>query len=241
MEVAVKSVTFFLLSYFSYYFVLRFVQSLFTGFLGSINPKLSKFMNFLNTPAHELAHLLVCLLCGAKIEQVQLLPDSNSSGFVKSKIEGKYQFIIIIKEFFVAIAPVIINVPLFIILEKWVVLKGDISRILYPGIIFTKEGFITVLLFLVLLSGIAPSNTDLKRMFKGLMFFCIIIFIFSYLSSMVFDVMLFNIAPILTIIIYYIEVIVVLLILNVIINYNNCLNIIKKVLMNALKYAFEWK
>lgn len=108
METAIKSVGIFLLIYFSYYYVLRFIQSVFQGALSSINAGVAKFIYALSTPAHELAHLLVAILCLAKIEQVQLFPKGNRPGFIRSRVGSSMPFLISIKEFLIAIAPVII-------------------------------------------------------------------------------------------------------------------------------------
>ena len=183
MEAAMKPVISFMLLYFSYYYALRFIQSVFQGSVGSISSKLAKYIYIASTPAHELAHLLVAVLCLAKIEQVQLFPKGNRPGFVRSRIGSSIPFVISIKEFLVAIAPVLINVPLFIFIESKFVLKcrvSEISMILNPRIMLTKEGVITLLLFLILISGIAPSHEDFKGMIKGLIIFSVVIFGISY-------------------------------------------------------------
>ena len=199
MEVAIKSVGVFLLLYFSYYYALRFIQSVFQGAIGSISSKLAKFIYGLSTPAHELAHLLVAVLCFAKIEEVQLFPKGNRPGFVKSRIGSRIPFFISIKEFFIAIAPALVNIPLFIFIESKFILKceiSEISRILDPRIIFTKEGLMTILLFLVLISGIAPSHEDFKGMIKGLIIFSVVIFGLSFATAMISDMKWVNINPI---------------------------------------------
>lgn len=242
MEAAIKSVIVFLSLYFSYYYALRFIQSVFQGAIGSINSNLSKFIYALGTPAHELAHLLVAILCLAKIEQVQLFPQGNRPGFVRSRVGSRVPFLISIKEFLIAMAPVLINIPLFIFIESKFILKcnlSEISRILNPRIIFTKEGLITILLFLILISGIAPSHEDFKGMVKGLIIFSFIIFGLAYLTSMISDMKWVNVNPILTVIFYYLEIIFAVLIINSIINYKNCLKITWIILINALKHTFK--
>lgn len=241
MEVAAKSVGIFLLAYFSYYYVLRFIQSIFQGLLGSISPSFAKFIYGLGTPGHELAHLLAAILCFAKIEQVQLFPKGNRPGYVKSRIGSSIPFVISIKEFLIAIAPVLINIPLFIFIESAFVLKCkiiELSRILDPRILFTKEGIITILLFLLLISGIAPSHEDFKGMIKGVIILSIVIFCMSYLTSMFKDLKWINIKPILTVIFYYFELIVVVLIANVIKNYKNFWRITRIVIINSLRHTF---
>lgn len=242
MEVAIKSVVVFLLLYFSYYFALRFIQSVFQGAVGSISPKLAKFIYALGTPAHELAHLLVALLCLAKIEEVKFLPSGNRPGFVRSRIGSSIPFFVSIKEFFIAIAPALVNIPLFIFIESKFILKcevSEISKILYPRIIFTKEGLITFVLFLVLISGIAPSHEDFKGMVKGLVIFSLFIFGLSFLTSMILDMKWININPILVVLAYYLVIIILTLIINSIINYRNFLRITWNILINALRHTFK--
>lgn len=242
METAIKSVGIFLLIYFSYYYVLRFIQSVFQGALSSINAGVAKFIYALSTPAHELAHLLVAILCLAKIEQVQLLPKGNRPGFIRSRVGSSMPFLISIKEFLIAIAPVIINIPLFIFIESKFVLKdkvADISRILDPRIIVSKEGIITIFLFLVLISGIAPSHEDFKGMIKGLIILSAVIFGLSFLTSRFLDMKWMNAKPILTVLLYYIELIVFVLIINAIIHYRNCFKITRIILISAIKHAFR--
>lgn len=143
MEAAVKSVGVFLLLYFSYYYALRFIQSVFQGAMGSINSNLGKFLYGISTPAHELAHLIVALLCLAKIDEVKFLPKGNRPGYVKSRIGSSIPFVISIKGFFIAIAPALVNIPLFIFIESRFVLKvgvAEISKILQPRFLITKEG-----------------------------------------------------------------------------------------------------
>lgn len=242
MEAAVKSVGVFLLLYFSYYYALRFIQSVFQGAIGSISSELGKFLYGLSTPAHELAHLLVALLCLAKIDEVKLLPKGGRPGYVRSRIGSSIPFFISIKEFFIAIAPALVNIPLFIFIESKFVLKVEISemsQILDPKFFLTKEGLITVLLFLILISGIAPSHEDFKGMIKGLIIFSAVIFGISYATSRIFDMNWVNFSPILTVVFYYLEIIAVALIINGVVNYKNCFRITGNIIINALKHTFK--
>jgi len=242
MEVAVKSVAVFLLLYFSYYYALRFIQSVFQGAMGSISSNLGKFIYGISTPAHELAHLLVAVLCLAKIDEVKLLPKGNRPGYVKSRIGSSIPFVISIKGFFIAIAPALVNIPLFIFIESKFVLKVEISqmsKILDPRFLITKEGLITILVFLVLISGIAPSHEDFKGMIKGLIIFSVVIFGLSFVTSMFLDMKWININPILTVIFFYLEIIIGVLVINAIINYRNCFRITWAIIINALKHTFK--
>lgn len=242
MEAAIKSVGVFLLLYFSYYYALRFIQSVFQGAIGSISSNLGKFLYGLSTPAHELAHLFVALLCLAKIDEVKLLPKGSRPGYVKSRIGSSIPFFISIKGFFIAIAPALINIPLFIFIESKFVLKTEISemsKILDPKFFITKEGLITILLFLILISGIAPSHEDFKGMIKGLIIFSAVIFGISYATSMLFNMKWLNFTPILTVIFYYLEIILVVLIINGLINYKHCFRITGNIMVNALKHTLK--
>lgn len=242
MDAAIKSVVAFLLLYFSYYYALRFIQSVFQGAMGSINSNLAKFIYGLSTPAHELAHLFVAILCFARIEEVKLLPKGNRPGYVKFRIGSRIPFFISIKGFFIAIAPALVNIPLFIFIESKFVLKceiSEISKILNPRLLITKEGLITILLFLVLISGIAPSHQDFKGMIRGLIIFSISIFGLSFVTSMIFNMKWVNINPILTVIFYYLEIITGVLIINAIINYRNWLRITWNIIVNSLKHTFK--
>lgn len=241
IEIAIKSVVVFILLYFSYYYALRFIQSVFQGALGNINNKLSKFIYILGTPAHELAHLLVAILCLAKIEQVQLFPKGDRPGFVSSRVGSKIPFFLSIKEFFIAIAPAVVNIPLFIFIESKFILKcgiAQISRILDPRIMFTKEGVLTILLFLVLVSGIAPSHQDLKGMFKGLIIFSCIVFGITFVTGMIWDMSWIEMNSIVVVMLYYFEIIILVLLIASIVNYRNCLRVIWSILINALKHSF---
>lgn len=242
MEIAFKSVGVFLLLYFSYYYALRFIQSVFQGGIGSISPNLGKFLYGLSTPAHELAHLIIALLCLAKIDEVKLLPKGGRPGYVKSKIGSRIPFLISIKEFFIAIAPALVNIPLFVFIESKFVLKtemGEISKILEPRFLITKEGLITILLFLILISGIAPSHEDFKGMIRGLIIFSAVIFGISYSTTMLFNMKWLNYTPILIVIFYYLEIIVGVLMINGILNYKNCFRITANIIISALKHSFK--
>lgn len=241
MEAAIKPVISFILLYFSYYYALRFIQSVFQGVIENINSKVSKYIYVISTPAHELAHLLVAVLCLAKIEQVQLFPNGNRPGYVRSRIRSGIPFVVSIKEFLVAIAPVLINIPLFLFIESKFVMKckiSEIGMILNPRIMLSKEGIITFLLFIILISGIAPSHEDFKGMVKGLIIFSIAIFALSYLTSKVVSINWINTNPILTVIFYYLEIILSAVIINMIINYKNCIRITWNIIISALRHTF---
>ncbi|MDO5517862.1 MAG: hypothetical protein Q4F66_09915, partial [Clostridium sp.] len=101
MELAVNAVITFLVLYFIYYYALRFIQSLFQTSLSCINRFFSKTVYSISTPAHEIAHLLISIICLARIENVKLFPTGNEPGYVKSRISSRIPFFIGIKEFFI--------------------------------------------------------------------------------------------------------------------------------------------
>lgn len=239
IEVGIKAVLIFLALYFSYYYLLRFIQSVFQGTISTINPSLGKFIYALGTPAHELAHLFVAKLCFSKINKVKLFPSNGQTGFVSYSVGSSIPFLVPIKNFFIGIAPALINIPLFIFIEEKFVLKGDIIQILQPSILFSKEGYITIGLFLLLISCIAPSYEDLKGMFHGLIIFSIIIFTIFYFTRKVIDISYFNIGYIVTIMIYYFEIIIAMLIVNAILNYKNFIKVTSRILLEAIKHTLK--
>lgn len=239
IEVAINAVLIFLVLYFSYYYLLRFMQSVFQGTISIINPSLGKFIYALGTPAHELAHLFVAILCFSKINRVKLFPSNGRTGFVSYSVGSSIPFLIPIKNFFIGIAPALINIPLFIFIEKNFILKGDIAQIVHPVILLSKEGYITIILFLLLISCIAPSHEDLKGMFNGLVVFSIIIFAIVYFTGKVIDINALNINWIVTVVMYYFELIIVILIINAILNYKNFIKVTSRILLEAFKHTFK--
>lgn len=239
IEAAINAVLIFLVLYFSYYYLLRFIQSVFQGTISTINQSLGRFIYVLGTPAHELAHLLVAKLCLSKINSIKLFPSNGQTGFVSYSVGSSIPFLIPIKNFFIGIAPALINIPLFIFIEKKFVLKGDITQILHPYILFSKEGYITMALFLLLISCIAPSYEDLKGMFHGLIIFSIIIFAIAYFTRKAIDISSLNISWIVTVMMYYLEIIIGALIINAILNYKNFIKVTSRILLEAVKHTFK--
>lgn len=239
IEVAINAVLIFLVLYFSYYYLLRFIQSVFQGTISTINQSLGKFIYALGTPAHELAHLFVAKLCFSKINKVKLFPSNGQTGFVSYSVGSSIPFFIPIKNFFIGIAPALINIPLFIFIEKKFVLKGDIVQILHPSILLSKEGYITIGLFLLLISCIAPSYEDLKGMFHGLVIFSIIIFVIAYFTRKVIDISSLNISWIIIVMMYYLEIIIGISIINAILNYKNFIKVTSRILLEAVRHTFK--
>lgn len=243
MELAVNAVIAFLVLYFIYYYALRFIQSVFQSSLSCINRFLAKFIYIVGTPAHELAHLLVSILCLAQIENVKLFPTGNEPGYVKSRLSSRIPFFIGIKEFFISIAPALINIPLFIFIECKYVLKCslyDLDIMLLPSTIFSKNGLITLCLFIVLISGIAPSHADLKGTVKGLAVFSVIIFALTYLTGyIVVDIKSINLESLISVVLYYFEVIVFTLLINAVIHFRNSFSVMGAIFKESIKHTFS--
>lgn len=242
MELAVNAVITFLVLYFIYYYALRFIQSLFQTSLSCINRFLAKFIYGVSTPAHELAHLLISIICLAQIENVKLFPTGNEPGYVKSRISSRIPFFIGIKEFFISIAPALINIPLFIFIECKYVLKCgvyDLSQILLPSTILSKSGMITLGLFIVLISGIAPSHADLKGTVKGLIVFSVIIFGLTYFTGYIIDVKSINLGSLISVVLYYFEIIAFTILVNIIIHFRNCFSVVGLIFKESLKHTFS--
>ena len=243
MEPAINAVITFLVLYFIYYYALRFVQSLFQTSLSCINRILSKIIYTISTPAHELAHLLVAIICFAQIENVKLFPTGDEPGYVRSSIRrSRIPFFAGVKEFFISIAPALINIPLFVFIECKYVYKCSISEfnmIFTPDAIFSKNGLITLGIFIVLISGIAPSHADLKGTIKGLIVFSIIIFGLAYYTGYIIDVSKINFGTLISLLVYYGEIIGFTLLLNIIIHFGNCFSVIGTIFKQTIKQTFS--
>ena len=242
MESAINAVIAFLVLYFIYYYALRFIQSVFQSSLSCINGFLARLIYGISTPAHELAHLLVSIVCLARIENVKLFPTGNEPGYVKSIVLSSHLFVGI-KEFFISIAPALINIPLFIFIECKYVLKCslyDLDRILLPSTIFSKNGLITLGLFIVLISGIAPSHADLRGTVKGLVVFSVIIFVLTYFRGyIVVDIKSVKLESLISFVLYYFEVIVFTLLINAIIHFQSCFRIIGAIFKESIRHTFS--
>ena len=248
MELAINAVGAFLLLYFIYYYALRFIQSLFQNSLSCINRFLSRLIYGISTPAHELAHLIVSLICLSRVEHVKLFPTGNEPGYVQSSVSSRIPFVIGIKKFFISIAPALINIPLFMFIESRYVLKcslNDLYMMLLPSTIFSRNGLITLGLFIVLISGIAPSHADLKGTLKGLIVFSVIIFVVTYFTGhMVVDfksisLKIINLKSIVSVVLYYVEVIAFTLVINIIIHFKNSFRIIAAIFKESIKHTFS--
>lgn len=248
MELAINAVIAFLLLYFIYYYALRFIQSLFQGSLSCISGVLSKLIYGISTPAHELAHLIVSLICLSRVEHVKLFPTGNEPGYVQSSVSSKIPFVIGIKKFFISIAPALINIPLFMFIECRYVLKcslNDIYTMLLPNTIFSKSGLITLGLFIVLVSGIAPSHADMKGTLKGLIVFSILIFGVTYFTgTRIVDfrslsLKIINLKSLVSVVLYYSEVIIFTLVVNFILHFSNYFNVITSIFKGAIKHTFS--
>ncbi|NME82499.1 hypothetical protein [Clostridium sp. SM-530-WT-3G] len=248
MGLAINAVGAFLLLYFIYYYALRLIQSLFQNSLSYINRFLSKLIYGISTPAHELAHLIVALVCFSQVEHVKLFPTGNEPGYVKTNVSSKIPFVIGIKKFFISIAPALINIPLFMFIECRYVLKcnlSDLYRIMLPSTIFSKSGLITLGLFIVLVSGIAPSHADLKGTLKGLITFCVLIFAITYFTGHVvvdfksITSKIIGLDSFVSVVLYYIELIAFTLVINIVLYFKNGFKVVSNIFIQSIKHTFS--
>ncbi|MDO5518574.1 MAG: hypothetical protein Q4F66_13545, partial [Clostridium sp.] len=159
-----------------------------------------------------------------------------------SRISSRIPFFIGIKEFFISIAPALINIPLFIFIECKYVLKCslyDLNMILLPSTIFSKNGMITLGLFIILISGIAPSHADLKGTVKGLIVFSVIIFGLTYFTGYIIDVKSINLGSLISVVLYYFEIITFTILINIIIHFSNCFSVVMLIFKESLKHTFS--
>ena len=157
-DLAIKSVVIIICYFLSYIYVLRYIQCYSWGALNMIGRNVYKIFSAVGAPAHEAAHALAALLCGFRITNINIF--KHVEFMVPSNLRG------IIGSFFVSIAPALFNIIIFtIICSK------------------SSNIYLNFLMFLVLISCIAPSDSDVKGMFIGVVIGIITIAVFTYIAG----------------------------------------------------------
>ena len=154
-DLAVKNVIIIISYFLIYIYVLRYVQCYSWGALRMINKGAYKVFSAVGAPAHETAHAIAALLCGFRIININIF--KHVEFMVPSNLRG------IIGSFFVSIAPALFNIIIFTIVCS----KSD-------------NIYFNFLMFLILISCIAPSNSDIKGMFAAIIIGIIIMVIAAY-------------------------------------------------------------
>ncbi len=154
-DLAVKNVIIIISYFLIYIYVLRYVQCYSWGALRMINKGVYKVLSAVGAPAHEAAHAIAALLCGFRITNINIF--KHVEFMVPSNLRG------IIGSFFVSIAPALFNIIIFTIVCS----KSD-------------NIYFNFLMFLILISCIAPSNSDIKGMFAAIIIGIIIMVIAAY-------------------------------------------------------------
>ena len=145
-----------IISYFLIYiYVLRYLQCYSWGALCMINKGIYKVFSKIGAPAHEAAHALAAILFGFRIKNINIF--KHVEFMVPSNLRG------IIGRFFVSIAPALFNIIIFTIICS----KSD-------------NIYFNFIMFLILISCIAPSNSDIKGMFTAIIIGIIILVILTY-------------------------------------------------------------
>lgn len=144
-----------IISYFLIYiYVLRYLQCYSWGALSMINKGIYKVFSKIGAPAHEAAHALAAILFGFRIKNINIF--KHVEFMVPSNLRG------IIGRFFVSIAPALFNTIIFTIICS----KSD-------------NIYFNFMMFLILISCIAPSNSDIKGMFTAIIIGIIILVILT--------------------------------------------------------------
>lgn len=144
------------ISYFLIYiYALRYIQCYSWGALKMINIYVYKMFSMIGAPAHELSHALAAIIFGFRITNINIFKHVNF--MVPSNFRG------IIGSFVVSIAPALFNITIFTI-------------ICYKN----NNIYFNFVMFLILISCIAPSNSDIKGMLPTIIIGIIVIVFTTY-------------------------------------------------------------
>lgn len=151
----VKNVVMVISYFLIYIYALRYIQCYSWGALKMINGYVYKIFSMIGTPAHELAHALAAIIFGFKITNINIFKHVNF--MVPSNFRG------VIGSFVVSIAPALFNIIIF-------------------TIICSKNNniYFDFLMFLILISCIAPSNSDIRGMLPVIIIGIIVIVLTTY-------------------------------------------------------------
>ncbi|MCK9549473.1 hypothetical protein [Aquamicrobium sp.] len=133
------------------------------------------FLFLPGTFIHELTHLIVALLLGAKIKSFTIIPrvkfiDRNHYTVVYGSVEFSPK--ISAFNFLIGMAPLLMLIPIYLILEHlhFFQYNGTYWELYFDELLaFSNWFYISILL--ELLSGCLPSTQDIKMSFEGLFSF----------------------------------------------------------------------
>lgn len=157
-DLAIKNVIIIISYFLIYIYGLRYVQCYSWGALNMINRSAYRIFSAIGAPAHEAAHAIAAILCGFRITNINIF--KHVEFMVPSNLRG------IIGSFFVSIAPALFNIIIFTIL---------CSK--------SNNIYFDFIMFLILISCIAPSNSDIRGMFIAVVIGMIIIVAATYAAG----------------------------------------------------------
>lgn len=157
-DLAIKNTSIVICYFLIYIYALRYVQCYSWGALNMIGGNVYKVFSKIGAPAHEGAHALAAILCGFRITNINIF--KHVQFMSPSNLRG------IIGNFLVSIAPALFNIIIFTI-------------VCYKS----SNIYFNFLMFLILISCIAPSNSDIKGMFTGVVIGIIVIVFVTYTAG----------------------------------------------------------
>lgn len=159
-DLAIKNSAIVICYFLIYIYALRYVQCYSWGALNMISRNVYKIFSKIGAPAHEGAHALAAILCGFRITNINIFKHVEFRS--PSNLRG------VIGNFFVSIAPAFFNIIIFtIVCSK------------------SSNIYFNFLMFIILISCIAPSNSDIRGMFAGVVIAIIVIIFVTYTAGWV--------------------------------------------------------
>lgn len=154
-NLALKNVVVIISYFLIYIYVLRYIQCYSWGALKMISRSVYKIFSMIGAPAHEAAHAVAALIFGFRITNINIF--KHVKFMAPSNLRG------IIGGFVVSIAPAVFNIIIFTVICS----KSD-------------NIYFNFVMFLILISCIAPSNSDIKGMLPVMIIGIIIIVVVTY-------------------------------------------------------------
>lgn len=183
-------------------FLIALLRRLFCSISGTAGPKILLATGFIGTPIHELSHALMCIVFGHKIRKIKLYDPNSTSGtlgYVDHSYNRKNLYHQI-GNFFIGIAPLLFGAFLIVLLMYLLVPSvflsvtrvavdlslesafpigeffgffGSAIMAIFCSLV-SLEGWIFVLLAILIASHMEMSGSDMKSGLWGLLFILLI-------------------------------------------------------------------
>ena len=182
--------------------LIALLRRLFCSISGAAGPKILLITGIIGTPIHELSHAFACIIFGHKIRKIKLFapdPTSGSLGYVKHSYNKKNLYHQI-GNFFIGVAPLLFGTSLIVLLMYLLVPSVflSVTRValnLSVGATFpigefigffgsaimsiilslrSTEGWIFMILAVLIASHMELSGSDIKSGLLGLLFILLV-------------------------------------------------------------------